>query len=125
MCNTDGSKNKDIQTLALTEEQAEKVKNLLSMKKAIKNKTDLLYLLEANGNYKIGITGNLASRMKDIQTGNPYLVKLVCTIEMEDPQELEQSLHKLFKDKRMMGEWFNLNKKDVKYIKSLRGVENV
>ena len=87
-------------------------------------KSNLLYLLKAGSNYKIGITkiGEISKRVKTLQTGNPYLITVLHLIEMESAHKLENSLHKIFEPKRLQGEWFALDMDDVEYIKGIKNV---
>ena len=67
--------------------------------------------------YKIGITKHIKTRLKQFQTGNPEPLDMVVFMETEDPRKLESLLHQEFKEKRLSGEWFELNEKDLLIIK--------
>jgi hypothetical protein len=73
----------------------------------------LVYLVEAGGLYKIGITNNLKSRMRAIQNGNPYKVREVLSVPHHSPKALEDELHNRFALERLEGEWFSLSAQDV------------
>jgi hypothetical protein len=67
---------------------------------------------EPLGPVKIGFTGNLAKREKAIQTTSPKPV--ITLAEFRVPERWiarvwESLLHKHFADKRMAGEWFDLD----------------
>ena len=73
------------------------------------------------GNYKIGISNNYLIRLDTIRLQNPS-TKLIMKkgiiggeeSEMKEiAEEIEKELHEKFKDKRIYGEWFRLNKKDI------------
>lgn len=71
--------------------------------------TGFVYLVQAGGRFKIGITSNVQSRIKGIQTGNPDKVTLVCSVEHPEPRKLEAELHRIFSPYRLEGEWFQLS----------------
>lgn len=68
------------------------------------------------GYHKIGRSKNPKFRERTLQSEKP-------TIEMihtfKDNLSKEKELHKRYANKRIRGEWFNLSKVDVEYIKSL------
>lgn len=77
-----------------------------------------VYLLEAGGMYKIGITkGDVSRRVKGIQTSCPFLISVVCSWYHEDAKGQESDLHSMFERERLVGEWFNLSLGDVEYLK--------
>ncbi len=63
--------------------------------------------------YKIGRSIEPGNRISRIQS--PGKLELITVIN----QNVEKSLHRKFKDKRIHGEWFKLSDSDVKYIISL------
>lgn len=69
------------------------------------------------GPYKIGVSGGIGQRLKDLQTGNWERLELVCSCEGNEALELE--LHHLFKNCRLQGEWFNLSSSDLTVIREL------
>ena len=78
-----------------------------------------LYLMKAdNGLYKIGISTNPANRHKSLSTG-PIAVNLIWSKELPDAPQIEKTLHWRFRSKRIRGEWFNLDKADIEYIRRL------
>lgn len=80
-----------------------------------------LYLLEANGLYKIGITtSSVAKRVASLQTGNPYLIRKVFSKACGNYREMEKYFHRRYKSKRLMGEWFALTPMDVEAIKNCK-----
>jgi hypothetical protein len=58
-----------------------------------------------SGIVKIGITKNLVSRLKGLQTGSPHELHVFCTFR--GGVELEAHLHDRFAKRRLQGEWFN------------------
>lgn len=75
--------------------------------------THVVYLIgEANSSLgKIGTTtGNLATRLKGIQTGSPRRLSVLCT--HPGGRDLEEFLHEVFRDQRLEGEWFDFGDAD-------------
>lgn len=76
---------------------------------------DLIYLLNESGSekYKIGITNNLKTRLKNIQTGCPEEITVISTFHSPYVTIIEKRLHKKFELNKTNGEWFLLNDSDV------------
>ena len=75
----------------------------------------LIYLLTNNeGQYKIGITrSNVNKRVKQLQTGNSNVIDVVAEFESKFYTKIESTLHNRHALKRLKGEWFDLEKKDI------------
>lgn len=72
----------------------------------------LLYLVDAGGLYKIGISQDINKRLKSLQTGSPHTVRCVAYYHTdESAMTIERKLHKLFDKYRLSGEWFNFEDK--------------
>lgn len=57
--------------------------------------------------YKIGYTTKKPEiRLKELQTGNPRLLKLVASYHTENYKHLERLLHETYKKNHYSGEWF-------------------
>lgn len=69
--------------------------------------------------FKIGRTINPKTRFSNLQTGSPVLLKLVKITKTKNPKELERYLHDHCAEMRIRGEWFALEKKDVRSIKKI------
>lgn len=79
-----------------------------------------VYLMkdESNGFYKIGISNKPEYRERTLQSEKPTIVLLKAK---EFPtrtiaEAIESALHKAYGEKRLRGEWFELDEKDVKDI---------
>lgn len=67
-----------------------------------------VYVISDGEYVKIGITKNIKERMNGINTNNPRKLTLIACQEYDNAYEIEQSLHEKFKDKQIMGEWFDM-----------------
>lgn len=69
-----------------------------------------VYILKSAGIYKIGITGNLESRLSGIRTSSPHNVDVIMAKQIKDAELLEYQLHQKYKDKKSGNaqEWFSL-----------------
>ena len=67
------------------------------------------FLTDDHGHIKIGKSNDIYSRICELQTGNPYKLRLLFSLKMKDETmafNLEQKLHKLFRKSQLEGEWF-------------------
>jgi hypothetical protein len=62
---------------------------------------------------KIGRTGDMQVRLRALQTGSPYELKLMGWIESDNDALLEQKLHQKYSTSRIRLEWFKLDPADV------------
>jgi hypothetical protein len=78
-----------------------------------------IYLIkdDKTGFHKIGRSANPRARERTLQAEVPSY-KLIWQSDFVDI-ELEKTIHNKFASKRIRGEWFNLTKDDIKYIKDL------
>lgn len=71
-----------------------------------------VYFVQAGdefGPVKIGITNNIKKRLEMLQTGSPVKLRCLSLIDFESEpraREAESSLHEMFDDLRLEGEWF-------------------
>jgi len=82
--------------------------------KGVVKKTRGVYLIENSGWYKIGIATNISSRLSGIQNGSPFKCTLLHFSKVRNASTVEKILHKTFKEKRGLGEWFKLDDDDIK-----------
>lgn len=82
-----------------------------------------VYLLQCGEYYKIGVSQAPDKRIEQLATPPPFDLEQVCLIETDDMYGLETGLHNRFADKRVRGEWFQLEQADVDYIVSLSDKE--
>jgi len=78
----------------------------------------LIYFIEAeSGHIKIGYTDNeINVRIKAMQPGCPFTLKLIKTIDGDRQQE--KLIHKKFTEYRYRGEWFIPSKEIQSFIKN-------
>lgn len=63
-----------------------------------------------HGSIKIGKSNNVDKRLKSLQTGNPRKLTLMALIKCRTPNDahrLESKFHLMFKNDRVLGEWFS------------------
>jgi hypothetical protein len=78
----------------------------------------ILYVLHCNGHYKIGITtSSVAKRIRSLQTGNAHKISRYWSKRCSNYAEMEKYFHRKFAKKRLIGEWFALDSKDLEFIK--------
>ena len=82
-------------------------------------KVPMVYLLKANNRYKIGRTTNMELRFKRCIGLCPYPIDLIWYLPTKDYFEIEKGLHKIFFNKRVHYEWFELTDDDVKCIMNI------
>ena len=79
---------------------------------------------ENTDEYKIGRSHNPAARKKAFQTIDPDL-KIIYTIRLKSTREasiLERFLQEKFSHKKIHGEWFKLDDKDLAFIETLKDI---
>ena len=81
----------------------------------VKKDDKALYVLKNEiGRIKIGVSSNMTIRTKAIEAASGMRIEVIRIIE--NGYYLERKLHSFFKDKRHLGEWFNLNDEDVYFL---------
>lgn len=71
---------------------------------------------------KVGITKSLGSRLASLQTGNPKPIGLVFafnTPAFEFARYFEQAFHELNAERRLNGEWFDMEPRDALFKMTL------
>jgi hypothetical protein len=83
----------------------------------------MVYLVRANGIYKIGVSKNVGQRVKEIRS------KVKCPVELIHSfpgwVSAEGMLHKMYENQRLKGEWFDLTNVDVQEIMTIREHKDV
>lgn len=78
-----------------------------------------VYLLKCQDYHKIGIATDVQKRISGMQTGSPYPIMLVASVEVDNPLALEKELHSMYSHRHHRREWFALTEEDVEAIRSL------
>lgn len=80
-----------------------------------------VYLVRRRGDgiYKIGMTETLARRINTIATSCGSFVDLISHADVKNHDEIERMLHRQFKEKNIIGEWFSLSLDDVNAIEEV------
>lgn len=102
----------------LSEEERQ---SLLDQKeeKSTFSKLKMVYLLKCGDRYKIGIANDIERRIKELNE-RPYPVELLYyTRPIKNAHELESKLYQKYENKRLGGEWFNLDSDDILFISQL------
>ena len=70
-----------------------------------------IYLIQSleEGYYKIGISKNPNKRIKQLNTGNSSLLKLVNSYQTDYAEKIEGTLHRKYSHLHKHGEWFDLS----------------
>ena len=77
--------------------------------KAIKeNKGGYVYFITDGQYVKIGTTNDLDRRLKFLQTGNPRELSILYSVFCSNPFQTETMYHKLFKNKHIFNEWYDI-----------------
>ena len=94
--------------------QVNKIKTI-STKKIDKSTKVYLMIDNHTGFYKIGRSKNPSTREKTLQSQKPSIELLYYWNGLNKD---ERNLHKMFEEKRVRGEWFDLNYNDIDGIKN-------
>ena len=74
----------------------------------------LIYLITDKEYTKIGATSyNVEKRLSELQTGNPKKLEVIGSYRVKNKLTTEKFLHKKFKEKNILGEWFKLDQKEI------------
>lgn len=73
--------------------------------------------------YKIGLTsGSIQRRIKELQTGNPFLLIPILELSVLNMRLAETILHQKYHEHRGRGEWFYINPDHDKYPESIENI---
>lgn len=97
--------------------------NSENIQKKIMDMYGYLYVIKLGEYYKIGVTQRPEYRLKEF-TKLPHELIVIILEYVENYDKLETQLHKLFFNKKIRGEWFNLNNEDIIQIKEFIKGEN-
>lgn len=77
-----------------------------------------VYFIQCNDFVKVGFANNVHRRVKDLDTGCPYNLRLIA-VEPTESRKREHELHRIFSGIRFKGEWYHLAAPITNYIKDL------
>lgn len=77
-----------------------------------------IYVFECDGEFKIGYSTNVQSRLKAVQTSRSKPVTLLWQCVRSDATKIEKFLHRKFYEHHLGGEWFDSANLDLEDIKS-------
>ena len=105
----------------LNYEPLQQRENLIIDNQDIKSEECYVYLMidTVNNFHKIGISNSPKWREKTLQSEKPS-IELIASkkfVSRQIASSIEKALHSTFKDKRLRGEWFQLDPKDIEEIK--------
>ncbi len=71
----------------------------------------VLYVVKAEGlkRYKIGIAGDPARRLRDLQMASPLKLEVIAVRQLLSPRITEFRLHRVLEKHRAWGEWYDLS----------------
>ena len=92
-----------------------KILKFLSEENGMKNDSrGFIYLITDKEYTKIGATSyNVNKRLNELQTGNPKKLEIIGSYRVKNKLTTEKFLHNKFKEKNVLGEWFELNQKEI------------
>jgi len=96
------------------------VRRMARAKKREKFPVGKVYFVRSGKLIKIGFTTDLEGRVSRLQTGSPYDLQLLGTIE--GTQRDEQALHRRFANLNVRGEWFRGHTSLMAYIRDVTHV---
>ena len=98
--------------------RSNEIRKLISEYKAYSDKIDNVYVMKNENMYKIGKSLYPEKRLSEINNKIPGKTILILVKETDYGYKLENELHRLFKDKKIKDEWFNLSNDDIEKLKN-------
>jgi T5orf172 domain len=77
-----------------------------------------VYVLKSAMGYKVGRTRRMPDRMRTFGVKLPFLYTIPLCAWFDDRIEAEGAYHRIFRDKRINGEWFDLQDADIELIRA-------
>ena len=109
--------NNKLKVAALIGMSRQSLQYKLQSRSIKKDKFGYIYIMESSGKYKIGISKSVKRRFSNMKTSNPD-IKLETFYHVNGYKDVEKQLHKQFEGKHVSGEWFDLDKCDLNFIKN-------
>jgi hypothetical protein len=104
----------------LCDEKVRRENKRIRQERKKKRAVGCVYVIKHQGTYKIGRSRHPARRIEqEISPKLPHEVETVHIIETNDMYSLELELHNKYADKRLNGEWFELDEGDIAWLQTL------
>ena len=81
------------------------------------HRAGVVYVLKSAYGYKVGRTNKVPARMRAFGVHLPFIYTIPLCAWFNDCHEAERKYHHRFAEKRINGEWFDLNDEDVAQIR--------
>ena len=78
-----------------------------------------IYIIKSEYGYKIGLSKNIKDRLKLFGVKLPFPIEVVGYYKVGNMHKMELHIHNLYKSKRLNGEWFTLDEKDLVDISTI------
>lgn len=88
-----------------------------------KSQEKYIYVMQCKQYVKFGVSMTPDARIKELQTGNLFEIKLMLKLKYEDHYQIENRIHKYFNKQRGIGEWFLIDEDIKKFVKYLKNIE--
>ncbi|NMY43493.1 GIY-YIG nuclease family protein [Pseudomonas sp. WS 5013] len=80
-------------------------------------KAGVVYVLKSAYGYKVGRTRSVPNRMRAFGVHLPFVYTIPLCVWFDDCHMAEHRYHEMFADKRINGEWFDLDEQDIQQIR--------
>lgn len=97
----------------------------VSKSRTINQYGSYVYLIHSDHGVKIGKSKTPRNRIKNVSTQMPFNVKKTESFKVNHMSNCEKYLHDYFKEKRLNGEWFDLNNKDIEFCRKFLTAKKV
>lgn len=110
----------DKKTIYLFEPNLQELNQIIQLPTLTGKAPGYVYFVQEymTGSFKIGKTKHIDRRMNVFNVKLPFENKLIFLIKSADHHQTEIAFHEYFSKKRLEGEWFDLTKDDVSWIKN-------
>ena len=100
--------------------KAKRLKRLYEYKeRKDKKKKDIYIITFDDLHYKIGVTDKIEDRIKSIQTGSPYKLKVKILSNIKFAFEVENFMHLYFHHQNTYGEWYRLDDENIRIANNI------
>lgn len=76
-----------------------------------------VYFISDGDAVKVGLSRSTAMiRIGTLQVGNPRQLRMIAALPTDEPEDLEDLIHKALQDRLIRGEWYRLQPDDLNWI---------